>query len=119
MENIKEDFLQFEEKFEKLVWYARSPHKDVIHEVYKGRPEHIIQGALNSQAKVEEQYPEEIDAFDENPDWQHGFNSGCLAAMRYVITALYPYEVEDEEEGGTFTVGGLEDAKEFFPELST
>ena len=119
MDNIKEDFQQFEEKYFNLVWYARSPHKEIIHQVYKDTPEDIIQGALNAQSKVEEQYPDEIDAYRENPDWQHGFNSGCLAAMRYVMTALYPCEIEDEEEGGTFTYGGLEDAKEEFPMLDT
>ena len=104
MNELKDNFTEFQHKYFQLVWYARSsPDCEV---------------AKNPQARVEEMYPDEIDQFREAPDWTHGFNSGCLATMRYVMTALFPQELSDEE-GGTFTYGGLEHAKEEFPELDT
>lgn len=113
-------FSEFEKKYFDLVWYARSQPREVMEE--KGVPEHIIQGALNGQARKEEMYPEEIDAFKEDPDWTHGFNSGCLATMRFVLTAMSTelFNDEDSEDPkATWTMGGIEEAKEEFPMLDT
>ena len=123
IEELKEAFSKFEKKYFDLVWYARSPGKDDIHEVYKGTPESIIQGSLNGQAKVEEIYPDEIDQLKgENSSWSHGFNSGCLAAMRFVMTSMetqtFP-DQESEDPTDTITMGGIEEAKEEFPFLDT
>jgi len=55
--------------------------------------------------KMIEQYPKECyNLSTENGDWHHGFNSGCLAAFRYITTMM---------------MIGLEEADEFFPELDT
>jgi hypothetical protein len=105
MKQFEDDFAEFQEKYFKLVWYARS-HPD-------------CEVAKNPQSRVEEMYPDELDDLRDAPDWNHGFNSGCLATMRYVMTALFPFDIPDEENGGTFTVGGLDDAKEEFPMLDT
>jgi len=106
-------------KYERLVWFARSPHKSVIHEVYKDTPEHIIQGSLNGQARVEEMFPEECDAlYGEASDWNHGFHSGMQAALRFVLTASRTYHETDEDEGD-FDIGGIDYAKEMFPDLDS
>ena len=80
-------------KYMDLVWYARSDADS-----YPQQRE----GILNSQKKIEELYPKDIEDLDENPDWQHGFNSGMLAGLRYIMT------LDDE---------GKEIADDEFPEL--
>lgn len=118
---VKEAFQKFEQKFFDLVWYARSQSREQMEQ--QGTPEHIIQGALNSQARKEEMYVDEIDELcSERGSWQHGFNSGCLATIRYVLTALYPETFPDDESGdpnATCTYGGLKDAQDEFPMLDT
>ena len=90
------------ETAEKLVWYARKHPSD--HPSWNDVPEDIRTGALNSAAKVEEQYPDEVDDLKgEHAEWEHGFNSGVLAALRYVFSAA-----ADPQE-----------AEEMFPELYT
>ena len=81
------------EKYEALVWYARKPRiagervdLEYIREHYGSeRGDAIIQGAYDGAVKVEQQYPEEVDALnavDDSASWKHGFNSGMLAALR-------------------------------------
>ena len=78
-------FSEKERKYCDLVWYARShPKEDTAY--WEKVPDHIREGALNAQARVEKAYPSEVSALSD--DWNHGFNSGCLAAFRYVQTAL-------------------------------
>ena len=88
-----------------------------------GTPDHIITGALNAQARKEELYQDEIDELrSETGDWEHGFNSGCLATLRYVITSMAKYEFPDEESEdpeATITMGGIEEAEEEWPFLDT
>ena len=91
-----------EDKFQKLVWFARKHPSD--HPFWDTVPADIKQGALNSASRVEEMYPDEVDELHgEHSDWQHGFNSGMLAALRFVLHAA-----EDPDE-----------AEECFPELDT
>lgn len=108
--DTKEYFYEFMRKYEELVSYARTR---------PGDPD----SRLNRDARLREFYMEETDALASDiGDWQHGFHSGCLATMRMVMTALYPYEVPDEESddpNATWTFGGLEEAKEEFPMLDT
>ena len=84
------------EKYETLVWYARKHPDD--HESWNDVPEEIKTGALNIAAQAEELFPDEIDALcGEHGDWEHGFNSGVLAALRYFIhAAADPEEAEEE-----------------------
>ena len=109
-------------KYEMLVWYARSnPKKD--DEYWKGLPEEIREGALNSQAMVEEEYPDELDELKSDHGlFTHGFNSGMLACLRFIETASNPQLITDPEccgEDGSFWIGGLEEAIEEFPQLDT
>ena len=93
-----------EEKYFDLVWYARkSPLEDA--EYWSDTPAEIKTAAGNEMAKVEEIFPDEVDALKcpDCGDWNHGFNSGMLAALRFVIHAA-----EDPKE-----------AQEDFPMLDT
>ncbi len=92
-----------EEKFQKLVWFARKhPSDDPFWDTV---PADIKQGALNAASRVEEMFPNETDALKcpDCSDWNHGFNSGVLAALRFVMHAA-----EDPEA-----------AQDEFPELDT
>jgi chaperonin GroEL (HSP60 family) len=74
-----------------IVWYARSSS--------------MKQEVVDARKRVEEKYPNLIQELREDDDnWQHGFNSGMLAATRYIMTIV------DE---------GLEQADEEFPLLDT
>ena len=90
------------DKAERLVWYARKEPSDSP--FWNSVPEDIKTGALNAAAQVRELFPDETDALrGESGDWEHGFNSGVLAALRFVLHAA-----ADPEE-----------AEECFPDLST
>ena len=68
---------QKEDKYFDLVWYARSI------------PEHAsVKGVKENKERIEKLYPEEVEKLQsENyADWQHGFHSGMLAGMRYILT---------------------------------
>ena len=105
-------------KYEALVWYARSHPASSI-DFWQKVPQEIREGAFKAQMEVEEDYPDEVVQLrSENSDWYHGFNSGMLAALRFVeIAQMEPQTVEDPE--GSWTYGGVKDALEFFPDLST
>ena len=86
---------ELEGKYLDLVWYARSnamKYPDMAAQIFK------------AQAQIERKYPDDIKKFNENSDWQHGFNSGMLACIRFI------YAMDDD---------GLEEAIENFPELDT
>lgn len=78
------------DKYESLVWYARKT------EELLARPE-----VAAAAKKVAEAYPEEVTKID---DFHHGFNSGALAAFRFVLFAHW---------------GGIDEALETFPMLDT
>ena len=92
-----------EEEALKLVWYARTPSFD--DPSWDKVPADIKQDALNKVSLVEEMFPDGVDALKcpNCGDWRHGFNSGMLAALRFVIRVA-----EDPEE-----------AQEEFPMLDT
>lgn len=74
---LLENIQQKEDKYFDLVWYARS------------NPKHInIKGVKENIERIENLYPEEVEELQsENyADWQHGFHSGMLAGMRYILT---------------------------------
>jgi hypothetical protein len=117
--DIEKELQSLEEKYFNLVWYARSnPREDKAY--WNTVPHDIRRGAFNAQLDVETRFPEDVaDLKSEHTDWQHGFNSGALAAFRFVLTALDDEMIEDEEEGGLFPRGGLQNALDEFPSLDT
>ena len=90
-----EEVIKLQDKYCDLVWVARSsPEND------------HIEGVLENRKRIEESYPKEVDSFFNggNPDWDHGFNSGMLAGMRYILDLVE---------------NGKEEADEYFPSLDT
>ena len=89
-----ENVIVKQNKYADLLWYARTS------------PEHInIKGVKENKDRIEKLYPKEVTELNiENADWQHGFNSGMVAALRYVLT------MDDL---------GLEQADEEFPMLDS
>ena len=88
-------------KYCDLVWFARS-HPDSA----PGSPDDIRAGCFLSQCAIEAAYPQEVAELDdpESTDWTHGFNSGVLATVRFVLGVMSE---------------GIEEAREEFPELYT
>jgi hypothetical protein len=92
-----------EMKYERLVWFARKPPEDdpwwdTI------RPD-IKTAAHEAMADMERDYPKEVASLKgESGDWEHGFNSGMLAAIRWVWSA---------------SGEGVSHANAMFPELDT
>ena len=122
-----EAFAKKERQYSDLVWYARSHPKEDT-DYWDKVPDHIREGAMTAQARVQGLYPDEVAKLNGelpprciaeemseelraqlpealiNSDWEHGFNSGCLAAFRFIQTAL-------QEDVGT--------AEREFPSLDT
>ena len=74
---IFENILKKEDKYARLLWYARS------------RKEHeSIEGVKEHKKEIETLYPNEVERLKdaEWADWQHGFHSGMVAALRYILT---------------------------------
>ena len=94
-QEIIDEVKNLERKYFDLVWYARSSSKD----------DHI-KGIKVKRKRVEELYPDEVKNLIKrnNQNCDHGFNSGMLAGMRYVLS---------------LAVYGKEDAEEDFPFLDT
>lgn len=79
-----------EEKYYRLVWYARSVNRN-NKEYWQTHPEDIRKGAFAAQMRVEKSYPEEAGRIcSDNGDWEHGFNSGVLGAIRLVLSLSSP-----------------------------
>lgn len=95
---ILENIIELEDKYFDLVWYARSlPENSDIPKV----KENI--------ERIQNQYPYEVASlYADDSNWEHGFNSGMLAGMRYIMTLF-----------GTGPMGGKERAQEEFPFLDT
>jgi hypothetical protein len=78
------------DKYNNLLWYARSKPEDIN-----------INGVKEARERVEREFAEEVAALEgEHSDWQHGFHSGCCAAFSYVLTCLdkdMGVEVAEEE----------------------
>jgi hypothetical protein len=92
-----EKYGQIAEKYERLVWYARKTEEDI----------ETIDAVREQCKQIEEDYEDECVALNsiERGDWQHGFNSGILAAARY----FWAIETGVDEDY----------ADECFPELDT
>lgn len=114
-------------KYFDLVWLARKDTEELMREE---RYE-----ILKTIKEVEAKYPQEVNELYEcESNWQHGFNSGMLACLRflseYIQDDLWPLEdtggVEFPEEEIRVINGrpyvqfdGREQALETFPELDT
>jgi hypothetical protein len=84
---LLENLQQTRDKYVDLLWYARS------------NPKHInIKRVKENKERIETLYPSEVKGLQEQGDWNHGFNSGMVAALRYILTIdELGKEVADEE----------------------
>jgi len=75
---LREIIYEKEEKYFKLVSLARKSEEDRV----------IVEGLEAFCQETEYLYPEEVEKLYsvEEGDWQHGFHSGMLAALRYIST---------------------------------
>jgi hypothetical protein len=123
------DFIngEFMTKYGDLVWLARSDKEKLMQE-------EIYEGLKNIQ-RVEEAYPKDVkELYEDDSNWQHGFNSGILAYSRFLASYIEDtlWEVDDDNEdiaenekvieinGKKYIeFDGREDAQESFPELDT
>ena len=77
-----------EGKYYDLVCYARKTE-----EQYNTYP--LVKELID---RLEQEFPTETEKLQgEDGDWTHGFNSGMLAGMRYVLS-LYEFGKEQAEE---------------------
>ena len=78
---------KMEKKYFDLVWLARKRPED-----------YLRQDILRSIKQVEFLYEDEVKELGgEHGDWQHGFHSGVLAGLRYVL-AISDFGIEQAEE---------------------
>jgi len=93
VENVVEKL----KKYEDLIWYARATPEN-----------YHIKGVKENVDRIEKEYPDEVNELNglsaEHINWHHGFNSGMVAALRYILT------MDDL---------GLEQADEEFPMLDS
>lgn len=107
-----------EEKYEHLVWYARS-------EPLEGKDQAPYEEVrLNHKAGLAKLYPKEIKALhlEDTGNWAHGFNSGCLASYRFTTRVLRDDGSGpdiDPDIGLDMNDYGLEHARDQWPELDT
>lgn len=93
IENVVEKL----KKYDDLIWYARATPEN-----------YHIKGVKENVDRIEKEYPDEVNELNglsaEHINWHHGFNSGMVAALRYILT------MDDL---------GLEQADEEFPMLDS
>ena len=96
---IIEEIVKKNDKYCSLVWFARTDPKNfgIPGEASK-EASYADAGVLDAFEGVIDKYPKDVsDLSSEGSDWHHGFNSGMLAGMRYVLS-LYEDGVEMAEE---------------------
>jgi hypothetical protein len=93
----KQKMADMNDKYTRLLWYARVSSSD------KQLPRVNKDGKLidfidEHMKEIEELYPEETKALSgEHANWQHGFNSGIVAASRYFLSLSEKVYGEDAE----------------------
>jgi len=123
-DEVIKELIDLEDKYRDLVWYARSGV-----DLDSKEPD-LKEKIFTARERIEESYPKETwkyNNIDLEPvlakitsrDWEHGFNSGCLAAFRFVLTASGTNTYFDEDLGEEVSYGGLPEAQSDFPELDT
>jgi len=94
---LLENIIEKHDKYVDLLWYARATPEN-----------YDIKGVKENVDRIEKEYPGEVKELNglsaEHTNWHHGFNSGMVAALRYILT------MDDL---------GLEQANEEFPMLDS
>jgi len=98
IEDARQHLTELEKKYFDLVWYARTNPNCL-------KDDNISMPGL---VRIRMSMPEECRKLQgERSDWQHGFNSGCLAAFRLALGLLSSKKSEQQL------------AKDWFPFLDT
>ena len=94
---IENEVIRMEEKYFDLVWFARRSEEAMLILSDNGvGPNHI---AVEQVKRIASLFPKETQKLMQAQDnWDHGFNSGMLAGMRYVITLIEDGQEIAEEE---------------------
>ena len=116
-EDILSNVLLKQEKFENLVWAARKPCIDAPVEeweyfantdgtgTYRKSDPKLTLSCRTTLQKIVDKFPEDYSLLKgQDGQFHHGFNSGALAAFRYVLDIIET---------------GVEFAEDEFPNLST
>ena len=116
-EDILSNVLLKQEQFEDLVWAARRPCIDAPVEeweyfantdgtrTYRKSDPKLTLSCRTALQKIVDKYPEDYSLLKgKDGQFHHGFNSGALAAFRYVLDIIET---------------GVEFAEDEFPNLST
>lgn len=109
------------DKADSLVWLARKPNP----EDSEGMADYYSEGCNLAtrfkMAQITADYPEEAEMLKcpEEGDWAHGFNSGMLATVRFLMTALDKEPDYIDEEDKKDWIGSLKQALFDFPDLDT
>lgn len=91
---IEQLAIEMEQKYFDLVWFARKTEDD-----FQNNDE-----VRKEMLGVMDKYPETLELMNDETNWSHGFNSGCLATFRMIMSSME---------------SGVEEAKEEFPFLDT
>lgn len=84
---IRKGLLALESRYYDLVWLARNAAECCR----DGHP------SMPAMIRLAKKYPAELKELkSDNGNWAHGFNSGCLAAFRFVLVML---EMETQGAG--------------------
>lgn len=122
---------QYEKKYFDLVWFARKPQLrdlDAFEEYFLNHdgtktPPEVQLKCKQQMIRIQEAYPDEVESLQSalDGDWDHGFNSGMLAGLRLVLTAMKKVKAgpEASDTGEECWFGGIEEAAEEFPMLDT
>ena len=76
----------------------------------------IIEDGEPVKKKIEDIFPQETKKFKNSPDFNHGFNSGCLASFRFILNLIVEDPTGDNKYD--YLKNKLDELKEF-PKLST
>ena len=122
---------RYEQKYADLVWFARKPQLgdlDAFEQYFNNyggekTPPEIQLKCKQKMILIQERYPDEVESLQSalDGDWDHGFNSGMLAALRLILTAIKKVKADPaaSDMGEECWFGGIEDAEEEFPMLDT
>lgn len=100
---IERILIKMEEKYSSIVWFTRRSEDNLLVLTEEGVEENKL--IFDKMDKIQSLYPTEIsDLLEDEDNWEHGFNSGMLAGIRYVLTLMEM---------------GEDQAEEWFPELDS
>lgn len=85
---LLEKVIEKESKYFDLVWFVRG-NEDTRKD---------IPLAMEAHNRIMNEFPKEVERLlEDEENWEHGFNSGCLATLRYILSLTEDIEQAEEE----------------------